>query len=158
MVIPSGFKKVTRESTDAVEKGDDVLLIYSKPWWIPSFLKNIAGWILQYHPAIKRVTIAQGGEYHNLKFKTAEIKKDIEDDKDYIYLYFEMSDDSLSAGIIVALIAGGAVIIFLTGYLAAVAIRKESGRIGQSIFTFLLLAVAVTGLGYIGGKALKIGR
>lgn len=136
MTIPQNFTRVDPHSKIILNKNDQICMIGNKPWWLPAWLSNIINKILAWCPGINRLTVSYNGEYHYLKLEKAYT------DGDSIYMIYRMTSDI--APVIVIVIAAGALLLsFINGYLTAVAIRKQTGVIGQSLFSLGLLALVV---------------
>lgn len=137
MTIPENFERVDPHSEILLRKNDQICLIGDKPWWLPGWLPDIVYKILEWCPGVNRLTVAYASEYHYLKLEKAYT------DSNSVYLVYKMTSDVVP--VVVIIIAAGALLLsFLNGFLTAVAIRKQTGAIGQGIFTLGLLALIVT--------------
>ena len=136
MTIPKNFDRVDLYSEIMLTTNDQICLIGDKPWWLPGWLPDIVYKILAWCPGVNRLTVSYGGEYHYLKLEKAYT------DDSSIYVIYRMTSDI--APVVVIVIAAGALLLsFLNGFLTAVAIRKQAGIIGQSIFILGLLALII---------------
>lgn len=137
--LPSGFTESTKQ--DVLAKGDELCFIYKIPGWADPYT-NVFDIVIDKNPGSRFVTVSHNKKQHYMRLVRAYTSEN------EIYLIYIAESDVVPVIIVVALVAFliGLFLGLGIGSLLMIAIRKEAGRLGQTLFTVIIVLVIGIGL------------
>lgn len=139
---PPGFAEATKQ--DVLAKGDELCFIYKKPGWADPY-STVYDQVLEKNPGAKFITVSHGGKQHYMRLVKAYTSEN------EFYLIYIAESDLVPVIVVVALVAFliGLFLGLTIGSLLMIAIRKQAGILGQTIFTIVLVLVIGLGLWFV---------